>query len=325
MLPTRQIIWGVNALLVAAITYAAGGMTARILESAFLNSAPSPIQANFNRPGENRNTRMPLQRFQAVLDANVFRAKRTAGTTITAPTASRSNKAAIKSGDPGKLPIQLTLNGTIVMGAASIAFAEGPGAGSEGVYHLGECVPHVGDKPSRECTPAQAKLVDVMADRIAVEMNRRQYIVKMREEPSAQAPAPALKMRPASRRSSRVRPARKPAFASNTQGNVIETRIPSAEVDEAFANFAGVVNQARVVPYMVDGKPQGFQIRRIVPGSIYQRLGLRNSDIIKSVNGRSLTTADQALQLFSMFKNEQEISLDVERGSRPIKLNYIVE
>ncbi|MCZ6532450.1 MAG: hypothetical protein O7A08_05765, partial [SAR324 cluster bacterium] len=64
---------------------------------------------------------------------------------------------------------------------------------------------------------------------------------------------------------------------------------------------------------------------RIVPGSIFARLGLRNSDVIKSVNGDSLTTADQALRMFTLFRNESEIALEIERGKKPLRLTYIIE
>jgi general secretion pathway protein C len=135
-------------------------------------------------------------------------------------------------------------------------------------------------------------------------------------------------LRPASRRKRPTgikRRSAKRSFSSTTQGNTIEMRIPNVEVEKAFENFAGIVNQARVVPYMVNGAPQGFQIRKIVPGSIFERLGLTNGDIIKSVNGESLTTADKALRLFTVFRNEREINLEIERGSKPIVLSYIVE
>lgn len=323
MIPTRYIFWGVNALLAAAIAYAASGMAARLLEGALIGSMPPAVQKKSGGAAGNNRARLPLTRFQTVLDANVFRAKRTVNTTITAPSTARKKRPAIKSVDPGKLPIRLSLTGTIVMGADSIAFVLAPGERKEGVYHLEECMPHAGDKPSRECTPAQAKLAEVKSDRITVVMNQNRYVVKFEQSRSSRtASTSRSKPRLASSRSRRTT---QPAFSSITKGNVIETRIPAAEVEKAFENFAQVVNQARVVPYMVDGVAQGFQIRKIVPGSIYQRLGLRNSDIIKSVNGESLTTADQALRLFSLFKNEREISLEIQRGSKPFTLNYIVE
>lgn len=326
MIPTRYIFWGVNALLAAAIAYSASVMAARILEGALISSTPPPVQKTNSRAAGNNRSRMPLARFQTVLDANVFRAKRTANTTITAPSATRKKRAAIKSGDPGKLPIQLSLTGTIVMGVGSIAFVTAPGRKTDGVYHLEECIPHLGEKPSRECTPAQAKLAEVNSDSIAVVMNQNRYVLKFGNGASGASSrsASASKSKPRLA-ASRNRRNTRPAFSSTTKGNVIETRIPTAEVEKAFENFTNVLNQARVVPYMVNGVAQGFQIRKIVPGSIYQRLGLRNSDIIKSVNGESLTTQDQALRMISLFKNEREISLEIQRGSKPFTLNYIIE
>ena len=326
MIPARYIFWGINSLLAAAIAYSAAAMAARILEGVLIGSTPVPVQNAGHKPQSVSQPRLPLSRFQTVLDANIFHAKRTANTTITAPVAAGPRKAPVQSGDPSKLPIRLSLSGTILMGSGSAAFVVGPNGRDEGVYHLGDCIPSVGDELSQECTPSQAKLVDVKADSISVEMNGNRYQVSMGDDISAGSrAAPVASISNTKSPVRRSNKSAKPAFATNRKGNTIETRIPNAEVEKAFENFTGVVNQARVVPYMVDGEPQGFQIRKIVPGSIYQRLGLRNSDIIKSVNGQSLTTADQALRLFAVFKNEQEITLEIQRGSKPFTLNYIVE
>ena len=249
-IPTRYIFWSVNALLAAAIAYAASGMAAGLLEGALIDSTPPTVQKKTGGAASNNRSRLPLTRFQTILDANVFRAKRTANTTITAPsTAGEKLRTVIKSNDSGSLPIQISLTGTIVMGRASIAFVLAPGGRTEGVYHLQECIPHAGDSPSRECTPAQAKLAEVRSDRITVVMNQNRYVVKFGQGLSSRPASPAKpKPRLAASRSRRNRA---PAFSSNTKGNVIETRIPNAEVEKAFENFTSVLNQARVVPYMV--------------------------------------------------------------------------
>lgn len=326
MIPTRYIFWGVNSLLAAAIAYSAAAMSMRILEGVLISGTPAPVRSAGRNPQQKSHPRLPLSRFQTVLDANVFHAKRTANTTITAPTTATARKTPVKTEVPGKLPIRLSLSGTIVMGSASSAFVVGPNGRDEGVYQLGQCMPHVGDQVSQECTPAQAKLLEVRLDSISVGMNGNKYEIRLNDqEPALLSAAPPGRKSNPRRTSRRSAGPAKPAFSTNRKGNVIETRIPNAEVEKAFENFAGIMNQARVVPYMVDGAVQGFQIRKIVPGSIYQRLGLRNSDIIKSVNGQSLTTADQALRLFTVFKNEQEITLEIQRGSKPFILNYIIE
>ncbi len=48
-------------------------------------------------------------------------------------------------------------------------------------------------------------------------------------------------------------------------------------------------------------------------------------DVIKSVNGEPISSADQALRLLTMFRNEKEITLDLERANEELQLNYIIE
>lgn len=328
MISVRSIFWGVNILLLASVAYSASVTAARVLERELVRITPAAAQKKFDPARQRNNPRLPLQRFQDILDANVFRAKRSVAVTAPTPTVARPAAAPTRPVAPAKLPLRIALTGTIVMARNSVAFVVGPDGRSEGVYHLRECVPHLQDKPARTCTAAQAKLVKIRANSITVLMNQKRYVLKIGEQaPNGAAgrtvsrPLAGLRKAPTG---ARRRLAKRP-FVSTTQGNVIEMRLPNSEVEKAFENFAGIVNQARVVPYMVNGSPQGFQIRKIVPGSIFDRLGLKNADIIKSVNGESLTTADQALRLFTVFRNEREINLDIERAGKPIVLSYIVE
>ena len=100
--------------------------------------------------------------------------------------------------------------------------------------------------------------------------------------------------------------------------------MPAVEVKKSMENFSSVLKQARVVPY--SGKDgTGFQIRSIRPRSIFQRIGLLNFDVIKAVNGKPITTADQAVGLLTLFQNEREIILDVRRRGREIKMIFIIE
>ena len=327
MISVRSVFWGVNLLLFAGVAYSASVTAARVLERELVRNTPTAAQKTIGPAQQRSKPRMPLGRFQAVLDANVFRAKRSVAAVAPTPVVARATPAPTRPVAPTKLPLKISLTGTIVMARNSVAFVVGPDGRSEGVYHLRECVPHLPDKPLRTCTAAQAKLVKIRSSSITVLMNQKRYVVKIGEQESDGAAA-STALRPTGQRKRPTgikRRSAKRSFASTTQGNTIEMRIPNVEVEKAFENFAGIVNQARVVPYMVNGAPQGFQIRKIVPGSIFERLGLSNGDIIKSVNGESLTTADKALRLFTVFRNEREINLEIERGSKPMVLSYIVE
>lgn len=60
-----------------------------------------------------------------------------------------------------------------------------------------------------------------------------------------------------------------------------------------------VARAARIVPSVRDGKPHGFKLYAIRPGSIYVVLGLRNGDTITAVNGDDITTPDKALRIYT--------------------------
>ncbi len=92
--------------------------------------------------------------------------------------------------------------------------------------------------------------------------------------------------------------------------------LPKEEVKAALSNMATFLRQVRIVPYLEDGKPRGFQLFDIVPGSIVSRVGLRNGDVVERVNGREIHTPRDAMQFFSMLQSGKGVTLKVKRKNR---------
>lgn len=101
--------------------------------------------------------------------------------------------------------------------------------------------------------------------------------------------------------------------------------VPEAELNENLENLPRLLSQARAVPYFRDGESIGMRLFAIRRDSLYQKLGLKNGDILLSVNGNSLSDPTQALKLFEQLKTERSISVDVERGGVEKKINYSIE
>ena len=100
--------------------------------------------------------------------------------------------------------------------------------------------------------------------------------------------------------------------------------VPGEDVRDAFARLEELATQARVVPAFREGKPQGFKMFAIRPHSLFAKLGLQNGDIIRRVNGQSLTTPQTALEAFESLRETKHIELDLERGGAPLKKTYDV-
>ena len=78
------------------------------------------------------------------------------------------------------------------------------------------------------------------------------------------------------------------------------------------------------MPYFRDGKPAGLRLFAVKTGSLYEKLGLKNGDILKSINENSLSDLSQAMQLFERLKSERSIKITLERNSEDKEFNYEV-
>lgn len=101
-----------------------------------------------------------------------------------------------------------------------------------------------------------------------------------------------------------------------------EIVVDEAELDRALENLPLLLTQARAVPYFADGQAVGLRLFAIKSGSLYEKIGLRNGDVLKSVNGNSLADMSQAMQLFERLKTERSISLTIERNREQKELRY---
>ena len=323
-LPIRSILRGVNILLAVLVVYGTAGISAQILGGVFDSMTPAVGSGPVKATPRKEKQRRTANEFNEILSINVFRAER--GDVGTAK-ANGTGEAGPVQATTEKLPIKLTLTGTFVMNQKSLAFVIGPDGRNEMLYQLQDCLPQAGDTPSQNCTAAQAKLTGVQRQSITVVYNQRQYTVEMESDEIVSALEASAPSMPSNAPPARSEPATSTggSYPSQRQGNKISMNVPAGEVEQAFENFSNVLNQARVVPYMVNGQPAGFQIRKIVPGSVFDKLGLTDMDVIKSVNGQSVTDADQALRMFTLFRNEKEIALEIERGGADLRFDYNIQ
>lgn len=87
-------------------------------------------------------------------------------------------------------------------------------------------------------------------------------------------------------------------------------------------NMSQILTQARALPYMEQGKTVGFRISEISPGSIYEKIGLQNGDVIQKVNSQEVDDPAKFFQLYQGLRTERFIAIDLIRGGARQTLNY---
>jgi type II secretion system protein C len=98
--------------------------------------------------------------------------------------------------------------------------------------------------------------------------------------------------------------------------------IPRNEVQQAMEDMGSMLSQAQIRPYFNAGVPDGFIVNSIRSGSLYQRMGITNGDIIQEVNNRKIQTADDVMGLLTTIKSGASLSLGIKRQGKSETLSY---
>ena len=79
---------------------------------------------------------------------------------------------------------------------------------------------------------------------------------------------------------------------------------------------------------MVPNAGGGFLVREIQPGSVYEKLGVRTGDVIRSVNGQPINNMEEVMKLYQQLGGVNQVgsvSIEVMRGGRSESLQYSLE
>ena len=86
-----------------------------------------------------------------------------------------------------------------------------------------------------------------------------------------------------------------------------------------------MVRSARIIPVMQDGQAIGFKMMAIRAGSLWALLGLKNGDVVRTINEYEVTAADKALEAYSKLRQADELRVRLDRSGAPLVLTYVLK
>jgi len=96
-------------------------------------------------------------------------------------------------------------------------------------------------------------------------------------------------------------------------------------VDKALANQGSLMRAARVIPHEENGRVVGVKLYGIRRNSLLGRLGVRNGDMLRTINGFSMTSPDTALEAYSRLRTADKLSLAIKRQNNEMTIDYNIE
>jgi len=96
-------------------------------------------------------------------------------------------------------------------------------------------------------------------------------------------------------------------------------------VDKVLANQGSLMKSARVIPHEEDGRVVGVKLYGIRRTSLLGRLGVRNGDMLRTINGFDMTSPDTALEAYSRLRTADKLTLAIKRQNKEMAIEYNIE
>lgn len=98
--------------------------------------------------------------------------------------------------------------------------------------------------------------------------------------------------------------------------------VSRSEVDKSLADFNNILTQARAVPNFENGVAAGYKFFQVVPGSIFDKLGIQNGDVITGLNGTPINDPAKAFEMITELKTSNHLELQMKKDGKPVTNSY---
>lgn len=108
------------------------------------------------------------------------------------------------------------------------------------------------------------------------------------------------------------------AAVTDTPPSRVDVAVARATIDTYLLDLPSFLSSALAVPHYRDGKVDGYQIGRITPEGPIAALGLRDGDVIETVNGQPVSDLATVLTLAATLPTLTEVTMTIARAGRPM-------
>ncbi len=102
-------------------------------------------------------------------------------------------------------------------------------------------------------------------------------------------------------------------------------QVKRSDINKHMRSLSKVLQEAKVVPYRKDGKLIGWRFKYIKPGSIYEKLGFKVSDVMTSFAGELPRSQLEAAEMFQRFRNSTKLDIMIRRNGKDIAFSWLVD
>jgi general secretion pathway protein C len=291
----RYYVVAANLLLLAAVAY----LSSSIVGTALAARLVPPVEVALSPPPQpfEIEASKPAVFYTLISKRDIFNSA--------PPPAAPAEPAA-----PVATPLKLKLWGVALHtnGNLSYSIIEDLGARKQGVYGVAAAV------------PGGATVKTIEWDRVILDHNGKEEVLELASK------SPGGGATKLSTSTSAAAPGAAPPSGGSIQATgENEFSIARTEVDSALENMSQLFTQIRAVPHFEGGQSIGFRLFAIRRGSLFDRIGLKNGDIITNINGTEMNDPGRAVALIQELRDASNLKVSVIRNQQPQEISYNIQ
>jgi general secretion pathway protein C len=281
----QRAIFIVNLALITLGAYFGAGLFYQIWAMQVKTGRLEPLAQSkaATTPGE---AVKPYSDYRPILQRDLFKTQKASG--------KPDQDAKLNVEDMAETTLQLKLWGTVSGDAQqSYAVIEDTSKREQNLYRVGDSV-------------QEATVKAILRAKVVLNVGGQDQVLAMEElEQGRSALRPG---RP-------VPGGRVPLAAPPGRGQRISLR--RNMINEAVQDVSKLMTEIKIQP-----NESGLSLSQIKPNSIFRRMGLRNGDVLKSVDGQQIRSVDDALRLYESLKTSDSVTVELQRRGSDRTINY---
>ena len=275
-------------ILVTMAAYTLSTIVLFLLDLKMVSYVP-PAHVVVNGGAQKANRAKPFNAYRSIWERNLF------AVTVDENEQKRAESLAAKIDQLSLTSLNCTLIGTIINeGGESWAIIKDNQNNREGKFAVGSTI-------------RGAKVRMILRNKVVLNINGKDELLVMGIE---RIRADGLGDRKLS--------------VAESPGDTSTYNISKDLVQNGVNNVAEIMSKVRIKPHFKDGKAVGFKISRIKQGSIFKTMGFKSGDVIQSVNGQPVQTAEDIMRLYETMKDSSYFNIGITRGNQAKTLNFKV-
>lgn len=221
----------------------------------------------------------------------------------------------VKVQDAPETKLRLTLSGTVASDDVSIAAAVIENNGKQETYGVGDKI-----------TGTRAVLDSVATDRVLIKQSGRLETLMLDGFDYTKAQGHQLNsaaVRPTNQRPEKPMRMNAPQILDQRDNQQL-SRTAMQLKNDIVGDPGKITDYLKIIPKRENGDIVGYQLMPGKDAEFFQSSGLKSGDVAIQMNGFDLTVASEAAQALQVLKEEQELSLLIDRNGEMTEILFSI-